>query len=478
MAGAAATAALQLISSTTYARLLTPDDFGLLTWATVTANFIFNFTNLGFNVSLIQREELDQTTMSTAWWSNMALDSTAALVCTIAAIVTSWLLPTAGVAPLLAMLALQFLITGLGTVNAALMLRRFMYRQMAMTSLVEVLITFLVAVSLLTATDLGVSSLLIGAVAGTTCTTVARFLCVPWLPSMAFSWDECRRQLKFGSALLGQTLVTYVGGSLDTILVGVLLDRTSLGYFGYASTIPSQVTSQLGTLLNRALFPALATLQNDRVEFRRVLLKYLQTTSLCVYPMLAGIALVADPFVRLAYGEAWLPIVVPMQIVSVTGMVGLIGGSLTMVCNAVGRPGFGMQATAIAFPFNAAGTGIAVAVGGLVGASCSRVLEPTMKIALLLRSLAPELRVSNRDLIAGVVPAVVGCASMAAACLLAQKVVSAFDLGPLVLLASTVGVAVPVYAITIWMGWPNEVRALLAMARRVVERASSDPGRV
>lgn len=469
IAGTAAGAVVQFISSIVYARLLTPLDFGLMAWANVIAQFVFLFTNFGFNVSIVQRESLGREELSTIWWSNVIVDGLAATLCFVIAFVSRHLSASPDVPPLLMLMALQFGITAVGAVNEALMLRQFMFREMAINSFVGNLSGFLAAVLLLRLTGLGVYALVVGGIIGTVVSTVNRFLFVPWLPSRTFSWVECRRQLAFGSSLMGAMLIGYANGNIDKTTIGTMLDKRQLGYFEYASAIPAQIVSQLGTLLNRALFPALATLQSNVLDFRRVLLRYIRMISLLAFPLLVGLALVADLFVSVAYGDKWAEVVAPMRAVCITGLFALVAGSLIMVCNALGRPNLALKTSITAFPVNAALTVAAVKLAGLLGAAVSRAFVPALTVGLLWRSLGQLIPLSAWDLFSAVSPALTGCAGMAVLLMSVDFLGMASSLGPVQLLGLKVVLGAVTYFFIVWAGWRTEVDAVLDIFRRLTK---------
>jgi O-antigen/teichoic acid export membrane protein len=472
-AGTAAGAVVQLVSTIVFARLLTPTDFGLIAWADVFTQFILLFAAFGFNVSIVQQETLDRAELSTVWWSCQAIDSAAALLCVVVALITARTMASPDVPRIIMLMALQFVITSIGSVHESLMLRQFKYRAMSLNILSGTLCGFVVSLLLTAKLGMGVYGPVLGGIAGTTLMTINRLLIIPWLPSMVFSWERCKRQLAFGSALLGATLTGYANMNLDRATLGTLLDKLHLGYFEYAGSVPKQIVVQLGTLLNRAVFPALATLQGDLPEFRRVLLRYVRMTSLVVYPMLIGLALVADEFVSIAYGERWTPIVAPMRVICVAGLLSLVANSLVMVCNAVGRPQLFLKASAVVLPINAVLTFALVSWGGLLGAASSRALPPGVILVLLWLSLGTLIRLRVRDLLSALAPALTASAAMAAVLMSLDLIVTRPPISTVWLLGVEVLLGAVTYVAVVWIGWREEVEAVAGFVRGLMGRPAA-----
>jgi teichuronic acid exporter len=374
------------------------------------------------------------------------------------------------VARVVMLMAIQILVISVGNVHEALLIRQFKFREMALNNLVGAVTGLLVALVLTGRYGFGVYGLVISGIVANGVMTVNRFHLVPWLPSRMFSWERCRRQLAFGSSLLGVSLAGYVNGNLDRTTIGTLLDRQRLGYFEYANSIPRQIVNQLGTLLNRALFPALATVQGDVAEFRNLLLRYIRMTSLVIYPMLVGLALVADQFVLIAYGPKWQPIVLPMKIVCIGGLINLIANSLVMVCNALGRPQLALKASIVLLPVNALLTAVLVAKGGLVGAAFSRCLAPIVMLPLLWYWIGRFIRLSALDLFSALAPALIACAAMMGVLVGAGLLWAPLPEHPIVILSYKVILGGAAYCLAIWIGWRHEVDAAVGMVRDLIGR--------
>ncbi len=410
--GIGATSILQIVRSMIFARLLMPEDFGILSLANVFTQFILIFANFGFNQSIIYHKKLDRQDLTTCWWSNLGVDSTMALICVVFALVSTRFSDDPTVARVVCLLAIQFVITSLGSVNNALLRRRFMFKHTAIASLAGAVTSFAVAWYLVAVPGWGVYGLVSGMIAGNLVITVLNFTFMPWLPSFSFSREALGRHFRYGRWMLGVSLVTYANGNADRATVGTLLSKVQLGFYEYASNIPLMLIDMLARVLNSVLFSAFSSLQEKPEEFIRLLVRVYRYNSMLVFPVLTGIALVAPDFISVAYGERWAPILVPLRLFCVVGILQMYTRPLYILCNSLGKPNLPFKWSLIYLPINLALLFVGMKMAGTTGVVAARIAMPVFMMLTLGVQIMGVIGVSWLIIFRATLPALTGSTLM------------------------------------------------------------------
>ncbi len=464
--GVGATAVLQLVRSMIFARLLMPEDFGIMGLANVFTQFVLIFANFGFNQSVIYHKDLDRQDLSTCFWANMGVDAGIAAICAVAALVMAQFTGDTTTALVICLLALQFVFTSFGSINNSLMRRMFMFREIAILNFVNAVVTFAASWALVALAGWGVYGLAVGMAAGTLVHSLLNFHFLPWVPSFSFSRTSFTKHLGYGRWLLGVSLVTFTNSNLDRFTIGTLLSKAQLGFYEYASNIPLMLVQMLSRVLNGVLFSAFASLQDRHDELRRLLLKVYRYNAMLIFPMMAGMALVAEDFIMVAYGEKWMPILLPMRLFCLLGMVQLFTQPLYPLCNAIGKPQLPFRWSLVYLPVNVATIYAGVKLAGMTGVVAGRIVLPVFMIATVGREVMNCIDLPWRRIFRASLPALLGCGAMAAAVYAFWR----FDLhladAPIVHLVTEVAVGAVVYVVFMALFFRGELMELVNQLRR------------
>jgi O-antigen/teichoic acid export membrane protein len=135
-----------------------------------------------------------------------------------------------------------------------------------------------------------------------------------------FSLARTRELARFSSWLLANNLLYYAQRRSYAFVIGKILDAASLGLYSLAREVSALATSELAVPIRRALLPGLSALADDPSAMRRAFLDGLSMIVMLTLPVTVGIALVADPLVRVAMGQKWVEAIPVMQILAVSGI--------------------------------------------------------------------------------------------------------------------------------------------------------------
>jgi PST family polysaccharide transporter len=297
---------LRFCVSLALARLLSPEDFGLLGMAVVITGFVGLFQTLGTHGAVIQRKELSTAFVNSVATINVAMG--AALTCTLvlAAPLVAHVYQNETVGGIVRTLAFIFLISSFGIVHSSVLNRELRFNRLVGIELTATVTQAVVAVTL---ASLGfeVWALVTGNVVQALVTTSLLQLASPWRVRWGVAWEELRRVWGFSLHLTGVNTVDYAFKNADKLVIGTFLGPEALGFYWLAYSLCTLPADALTRILGRVLFAAFSRIQDDDAELRRGVLRTTGITMLIVMPMMAGLAAVAGSFAAGALGDRWAP---------------------------------------------------------------------------------------------------------------------------------------------------------------------------
>jgi O-antigen/teichoic acid export membrane protein len=288
------------------ARVLGPGEFGTFAVAIVALTAVLSCNELGVSLAIVRWKEdprLIAPTVATLSIAGSAL-MTAFLLVAAPAFCEAMGAPAA--VPVVQVMSLAVLVSGVVATPAALLQRDFLQRRRMVIDQVGIWVG--AALSLILAVEgLGAMSLAVGRVAGSLASGVLFLALSPLRFRLGVDRAFLKPVLHFGLPLAGASVLVFAVGYVDQLIVGATLGPTTLGYYVMAFNLASWPVIVFSLPL-RGVAPALfARLRGDQAQMRQTfggLMRVLMAVSLPVCAALSG---AAEPIVRLVYGEAWLP---------------------------------------------------------------------------------------------------------------------------------------------------------------------------
>ena len=261
----------------------------------------------------------------------------------------------------------------------------------------------------------------------------------------------------FGLQCTGSRLCWFVYRNADYAIVGRLMGPVELGYYSLAFMLISIPVDKIVATCNQATFPVFCRLSHDRARVRDWYLRLTILVGSLATPALVGLALVARDAISVVLGEKWLPAVVPLQIMSLAGIVMVLGSSIDGLYNAMGRPDINFRFTASLGRDLPAAFYIAGRYGGLAGvAAVWAICYPIMVLALVgtTRSITG---VSVGDIVSSQLPLWASALFMALVVVATQYALRNFGIIPVRLAISIVAGIVSYVAAIRVLGWESVV---------------------
>ena len=356
---------LQLAVTAVLARLLVPDDFGLMSVTLVVVGILGLVRDLGTGVTIVQVQTLTPRLVSTLFWANVALGIAAVAGVALLAPGIAVLFGEPRLREIVTVSAFAFSISSLSIVQQALLERAMRFRAVATVEVISVVTGGVVAV-LAAIAGWGVWSLVAQAIAAATVSSVLYTLAGDWRPTLAFSVVDLRSVARFGLGVTGFNLFNYIARNADYVLIGAALGAGPLGQYTLAYRVMLYPLQAVSAVISRATFPVYARLQADDAGLRQLYLRAVSMIALIAFPMVFGVMATSDRLVAVLFGPAWTDAGRVLAILAPVGLVQVIATTVGPLYQAKGRATL-MLAWGVA---SGAVTVIAFAIGlrwGIVG---------------------------------------------------------------------------------------------------------------
>lgn len=310
----------QFIIQIILARMLLPEDFGLIGMILIFIAISNSITDSGFTQALIREQKVTQTDYSTVFYFNIAVSLFiySCLYFSAPAISTFYEQPE--LTALIRVLSLGVVVNSLAIIPRAMFTKEVNFKVQAKVNLTASIVSGILAVGAALA-GWGVWSLVIRQLAMNVVQSLFLSISRKWLPSLTFSWTSFKRLFGFGWKLLVSGLIDTIYTNIFFLIIGKQYSARSLGFYTNASKFSDVAAQTLTATLQRVTYPVLSSLQEDEERIKQAFRKIIKLSGFIIFPIMAGIAAIAGPLIHLVLGEQWAGMVVYFQFLCIAGML-------------------------------------------------------------------------------------------------------------------------------------------------------------
>lgn len=299
------------------ARLLNPEDFGVVATANVVAGLAGMLTRFGFGQALVQRAELSDTHVRVAFTASLLTSWLTMGALVLVAPIFNQVFNNPNVGPVLVALSLSFPFTSLGVVAESLLARELAFKSMFWATLASYTLGYVVIGIGLALSGFGAWALVSASLASQLVRSLVLLGLRPHPKRLCLAWHECHELLRFGGGITLSALLKYVANNGDYFVVGRWLGTAALGVYQQAFNVMVLFARYLGDVLESVLFPAASRLQREPRALASAYLRVLALTNLCLLPTSIAMIVLAPEVVRVYLGPKWDAAVLPARILFV-----------------------------------------------------------------------------------------------------------------------------------------------------------------
>jgi O-antigen/teichoic acid export membrane protein len=301
---AAGAALFSVVAAFVIARLIGPTELGTGATAVAVHVLLWVVVNALFADAIVQREAIDETTLSSAAWASTVAGCGAAAVQAGSGWLLAWMLDDGRLVPMAMLLAIPFPFIGMGGALQGLLTRQRRYRALAMRTLLGQGCGMLIGI-ILAANGSGAWALVVQQATGSLLAAFVLMSVAGWRPRAVCRWSAVVSLLRIGLPLTASTLLQIGRYRIFAILIGGTAGATALGQIHVAFRLVDTVREIAFTALWRLLLPILSEHQHDDAALLRQVDKLLRFSSLGMMPLCGGLAIVLVPLTTLLLGPTW-----------------------------------------------------------------------------------------------------------------------------------------------------------------------------
>jgi O-antigen/teichoic acid export membrane protein len=319
LAGQACRAVLQMVSLVVLARLLAPEDFGLVAMVVSITGVADIIRDFGLSAAAVQARSLSSGERTNLFWCNLGIGlSCSAVVVAVAPLIVA-LYGEPRIGPVVYAVAGVFVVTGATTQFKAELSRGMRFRALVLADVVAQLLGIAAAIGL-ALSGAGFWAIVAQQIVVPVVTLVANVASCRWRPGLPRRGVPIRRFFRFGGGLLGTQLLSYLTKNIDNIAIGAYLGSVQLGLYSRGYQLLMTPLNQINAPLTQVALPVLSRVQDDDEVYGRYLRRAQIVGCYVTAPLFAVCAGLAWPLVELLFGDEWSAVAPVFAVLAVGGI--------------------------------------------------------------------------------------------------------------------------------------------------------------
>lgn len=305
--------AVSFVVSIVLARLLEPELYGSIALVLVITSILQVFVDSGMATALIQKKDTDDLDFSSVFYFNLAFCLLLYAGLFLAAPLIGRFYGDSSLVPVIRVLGITIVVSGVKNVQQAYVAKTMQFRRFFFATLGGTLFSAAVGIAM-AYMGYGIWALVMQQLLNTAVNTAILWLTVGWKPQRCFSLQRLKVLVAYGWKILVSALLDTVYLKLYQVVVGLKHTSSDLAFYNKGDQYPNLLVENINSSIDSVLLPVLSAEQEQREHVREMTRRAVKTSTYIMFPMMAGLAICAEPFVRLLLTEKWLPCVPYMQI--------------------------------------------------------------------------------------------------------------------------------------------------------------------
>lgn len=366
------------------AKLLLPQQFGIIGMATVFSGFVQVFNDLGIGAALVQRkdEDLREEHFHTAFWTGVGWSF---ILYIIISVICGPLVAEFYHQPILTklipVLSLGILSSPVNLVHKAQLTKQMDFKKMAVIENIGNIAAGLISL-ILAYMGAGVWALAFDSVAIIVLVMPLYFRATGWKPKFIWSKKAFKDVFGFGIFTTGTNVLNYMMNNTDYLLIGKLLSAQALGAYTFAFVLTDTFRGRLMAVINNVMYPFYGRNQSNPELLKKYYLKVVSYNCVLIFPIMLFMYSLGQPFIFNFFGSKWHDTIVPLRILAVSVMVHMLVNSNTALIRGMGRPGLEMKLQLIKSFIFVPTLAVGIFKYGIIGAAWAILINKVVAVII------------------------------------------------------------------------------------------------
>lgn len=327
---------VKLIVELVLARILLPEDYGLIALVTVFIQILNVFVDSGLGNALIQEKDADDLDFSTVFYFNIVWCLILYLLLFASAPFFASFYGKSQLTPILRVLGLQVIISGIKNVQQAYVSRTMQFKRFFYATLAGTLGAAVIGI-IMAYRGFGVWALVCQQLFNVLVDTAVLWITVKWRPRKMFSFARLKELFNYGWKLLASSLLDTIYTEIRQLIIGKLYSSSDLAFYNRGKQFPNLIVTNVNTSIDSVLLPTMSKEQDNKVRVKKMTRRSIQVSTYIMAPLMIGLACCASNVVTLILTEKWLSSVLFLQIFCITYMFYPIHTANLNAIKAMGR---------------------------------------------------------------------------------------------------------------------------------------------
>ncbi len=444
------------------ARLVAPEAFGLVAYASVFIAFAQIFVDQGFSDAIVQFSQLSRDHLDTAFWISLLTGGLLTIFSVFASGGIAGLFREPQLASVIRWLSPIFVLSALSSVQQAILRRKLAFKVLTVRSLTANLVSGVIAV-IMAFRGFGVWSLVAKLLVSAIVNVVMLWQVSDWRPGFRLSIARFKELFVFGINIAGGNFVDFLSVHSDDFLIGYFLGPVALGFYTLAYNLLIVTTDLLISVPNAVAYPVLSSIQADSAGVKRAFDQVVRMQSIVAFPIFLGIAALSSELIIQLYGTQWTASIPVLQLLMLIGIVRSATYIYSSVFRAAGKPSWRFGILTLTAAMNVVGFALVVRLG-IVAVAASYVIVSYLLMPLYILMIRNLIGISIRSHLGQYGPTAVSSFVMLGVVYLFKFVIGEQMLLPLRLGFLVLAGAVS-YLVTLRLTYPPTYKQMVGVAQ-------------
>lgn len=305
---------VSLIINIILARILTPEDYGIVAMVAIFISLSYVIVDGGFNSALIQKKNADILDFSSVFYFTLIFSIILYIVLFLSApcISNFYNDKYPQLTDVLRVLGLQVVIYGINSIQVAYVSRKMMFKNLFLASLIGTVLSAIIGI-IMAYTGFGIWAIVTQQLINTSITTLVLYVVTRKLPSLCFSYNRLKSLLNYGVKLFASSLIINLFQELRAIIIGKIYSAQDLALYDRGRQFPALLVNNVNNSIGAVLFPVISRSQDNMEDVKNFTRKSIRFSSFVLSPLMFILAVSSEPIIRLVLTEKWIGCVPLMQ---------------------------------------------------------------------------------------------------------------------------------------------------------------------
>lgn len=301
------------IVSVILARILSPDDYGVVALAGMFTALFAIFSDGGLGPALVQKKDADSLDFDTLFTTQLVFSCIIYAIIFFSAPCFALLFDKPLLCDIIRVSALGMPLGALGGVQNSILTRRMKFKWFFYVSFIGLAVSAVVGLTL-AYSGYGAWALVFQGLASSVVTTFVIFCLIDWHPHFRFSYKRFKPLFSQGIQYVGTSLIGTATSQVRGYALGIKYSPADLAYYNRGEGIPNLICNNIDSTIQNVLFPALSQIQDNPEAVRNALRRAIRISTYILFPMLLGLAAISDKLILIVFTEKWSASIPFMQL--------------------------------------------------------------------------------------------------------------------------------------------------------------------